>query len=241
MHDLGTLGGRTSVALGINKTDQVVGIASLNDFVNHAFLYDGTMHDLGTLEGMTNSQANVINNKGQIVGESSDPNTIPTNFRAFFYDDEFHDLGTLGGSTSLATAINDKGVVVGYFQIPSGETHAFLYDGSMHDLGSFDDGRTLAYAINKRGQVVGQWIIQNRQGAFLYQEGTLYDLKVLLDSSGDEWTQLMEAAGINDSGQIVGSGAKADGVHAFRLDPISEHEKRHRRSHERDDDEPAQP
>jgi probable HAF family extracellular repeat protein len=239
MHDLGTLGGRTSVALGINKTDQVVGIASLNDFVNHAFLYDGTMHDLGTLEGMTNSQANVINNKGQIVGESSDPNTIPTNFRAFLYDDEFHDLGTLGGSTSLATAIND--LVVGYSQIPSGETHAFLYDGSMHDLGSFDDGRTLAYAINKRGQVVGQWIIQNRQGAFLYQEGALYDLKVLLDSSGDEWTQLMEAAGINDSGQIVGSGAKADGVHAFRLDPISEHEKRHRRSHERDDDEPAQP
>jgi hypothetical protein len=51
----------------------------------------------------------------------------------------------------------------------------------------------------------------------------------------------MEAAGINDSGQIVGSGAKADGVHAFRLDPISEHEKRHRRSHERDDDEPARP
>jgi probable HAF family extracellular repeat protein len=230
MHDVGTLGGSTSEALRINKTDQVVGYARLNDFVSHAFLYDGSIHDLGTLREMTNSQANDINDQGQIVGVSWDSNTVPTNFRAFLYDGTFHDLGTLGGSTSIAAAINNKGVVVGTSQILSGVNHAFLYDGSMHDLGSFADGITFANAINKRGQVVGSWATYDAQGsqkglgAFLYQEGTLYDLMALLDSGGDEWVQLIEAAAINNSGQIVGAGIKTDGVHAFRLDQVCEDE-----------------
>jgi probable HAF family extracellular repeat protein len=190
--------------------------------------YDGTMHDLGTLEGMTNSQANGINNKGQIVGVSSE-NTVPTTFRAFLYDGAslyeraFHDLGTLGGSTSSATAINDKGVVVGESQISSGAQHAFLYDGEMHDLGAFNDGATNAKAINNHGQVVGQWnytVGHTQQiGAFLYDHGTLYDLMKLLDSSGEGWIYLIEATSINKSGQIVGAGVMQDGVHAFRMDP----------------------
>src|SRR5262249_28902691 len=59
--DLGTFGGRGSVAYGINGSGQVVGYANLpGDTVRHAFLYDPTatppMRDLGTLGG-TNSTA----------------------------------------------------------------------------------------------------------------------------------------------------------------------------------------
>ena len=48
--DLGTLGGATSVALGINNLGQVVGGADLATGFRHAFLWDdGVMTDLGTL------------------------------------------------------------------------------------------------------------------------------------------------------------------------------------------------
>jgi probable HAF family extracellular repeat protein len=46
------------------------------------------------------------------------------------------DLGTLGGESSYATAINDRGHVVGSSQTSTGDWHGFLWrDGRMTDLG----------------------------------------------------------------------------------------------------------
>ena len=50
--DLGTLGGGTSAAYGINAAGQVVGESATSGPGTHAFLYSGgTMTDLGTLGG----------------------------------------------------------------------------------------------------------------------------------------------------------------------------------------------
>ena len=81
--DLGTLGGLTSSAYGINDDGQVVGDSYTSGGYDHAFLYSGgTMHDLGTLGGIE-SQAYGINNSGQVVGCSMTSGNTATH--AFLY------------------------------------------------------------------------------------------------------------------------------------------------------------
>ncbi len=47
MSYLGALGGNTSSGSSINDSGQVTGSSGIGDGENHAFLWDGTMHDLG--------------------------------------------------------------------------------------------------------------------------------------------------------------------------------------------------
>jgi probable HAF family extracellular repeat protein len=68
--DLGTLGGRQSMAADLNERGQIVGSSETADAgqFSHAFVWQrGEMVDLGTLGG-TKSHAVAINNNGQIVG-----------------------------------------------------------------------------------------------------------------------------------------------------------------------------
>jgi probable HAF family extracellular repeat protein len=84
------------------------------DLGPHAFIDDGTMHDIGTLGGGS-STAFSINAAGTIVGESTD---AQGSSRAFVYaSGAMVDLNTvtsgLGGSTlTTATAVNDAGQIV---------------------------------------------------------------------------------------------------------------------------------
>jgi probable HAF family extracellular repeat protein len=45
--DIGTLGGSAALANDVNNLGQVVGYSQTIGAIGHAFLYDGTMHDLG--------------------------------------------------------------------------------------------------------------------------------------------------------------------------------------------------
>lgn len=70
--DLGTLGGASSTACGINDLGQVVGKSAIVTGQLRAFLWqNGIITDLGTLPGLSFSEARAVNNRGQVVGDSS--------------------------------------------------------------------------------------------------------------------------------------------------------------------------
>lgn len=145
------VGSGSGSAWAINALGDIVGNSGGSFY--HALL-NGTI-DLGTLGGRS-SDANEINNNGQIVGWS-DINLTSGEYHAFLYENDMMiDLGTLGGTRSIAWGINNNAQVVGYSYNSSGQQHAFLYDnGEMKDLGSPFGGNSNAFAINDIGQIVG--------------------------------------------------------------------------------------
>jgi probable HAF family extracellular repeat protein len=142
-----------------------------------AFLWqDGVMLDLGAKPGVW-SGALATSDKDVVVGWS-DVTPGESMMRAFATrircgtvpDGGLIDLGSLGGSWSQATAVNDKGQVVGTtsFRLPSGSVIGVPFSrdarGDMIDLPLLS-GATFgsALALNERGAVVGSCL--NTRGA----------------------------------------------------------------------------
>ncbi len=155
MTDLGTLGGANSRAIAINDHGQVIGVSdTAATGHHHGFLWqNGRMTDLGTLGGWTSDPV-AINDHGQIVGQSTTRGgTVHALLgEAFLWQDgKMTDLGPLPSHPvchhklavlcesihTVATAINDRGQVVGYSAGAGDNEHAFLWEkGKMTDLGT---------------------------------------------------------------------------------------------------------
>lgn len=125
------------------------------------------------------------------------------------------DLGTLGGSMSGATAINDRGQVIGQSTIApdSFVTHSFFWapGSGMIDVGTLGGTGTEAVALSNTGQVVG-WsdTLAGPRHAFSWtSEGGIVDL-------GTFGGLRSRAAAVNNHGQVVGWSESSDGqLHAF--------------------------
>ena len=195
MRNLGTLGGISSTAYGINNAGQVVGY----DGRMGAFIWDSSngIRELGS----GNWWAAGINESGQVVGATF------LDTQAFIWQNGVRTkLGTLGGDESYGEGINNAGQVVGSAELDEYTKHAFLWkDGSMIDLGvltggSNSDGQndSYAYGINNSNQVVG-WsdTLQGHRHAFLWDSiSGMQDLG--MNGFGSE------AYAINDLGWAVG-------------------------------------
>jgi uncharacterized protein (TIGR03437 family) len=218
MTDIGSLGGGVAGAFGINASGDIVGSSDVRGgATHHAFRYhNGTMIDLGTLGGAV-SDAVGINDSGQIAGGADTAGGGP--YHPFLYGGgTMADVGTLGGTTGHANAINNGGQLAGVSQLAGNAAeHAFLYgNGVMTDLGTLGGATSSASAINGNGDVVGASATASAgQHAFLYRNGTMIDLNTRIPA-GSGWT-LTGASGINDQGQVVGTGIVNGHAHAYLL------------------------
>jgi len=194
LQDLGTLGGAVSLANGINASGQVVGRSSTAGGEIHAFRWtDGTMEDIGPNFGVG---AVFINAQGQVAW------TVPVagGAHAMLWDaGTIVDLGTLGGAYSFATALNDRGQVVGSGRTAGGVDHAFFWsNGVMQDLGTLGGSFSGAVAISANGQVTGMAYYSDREAHAFLWDGHMTDLGALHDFAAS-W-----GVAVNARGDVIG-------------------------------------
>jgi probable HAF family extracellular repeat protein len=210
---LGTLGGDSTRAYGINDAGQVVGYSTTTEEGQwHAFITDSNgadMTDLGTLGGY-DSFAHGINDAGQVVGTADRAEEGPLSY-AFITGPNGVNmtyLGTLGVHDSHAFGINGAGRVVGNSYVGLGR-HAFITGpngADMTDLGTLGGYNSFAYGINDAGQVVGNYFTAEGVHPFITGpdgEG-MVDLNSLVDLP--DGVILTRATGINNNGQVIAVG-----------------------------------
>jgi len=181
--DLGTLGGTSSEAVGVNNRGWMAGSSRLaGDTVLHAALWEGAVQvDLGTLGGPNSvapEAAPQPNERGDVAG-ASDTSTQDPNGEDFCFfgthliclpfvweKGALTALSTLGGNNGEAFEINDRGQVVGTAENATADPTCSTFEpeakpviwenGVIQELPTVSgDLDGVASAINDRGQAVG--------------------------------------------------------------------------------------
>jgi probable HAF family extracellular repeat protein len=234
LRDLGALPGNNSSAVfevngngigaGMSETattDPYTGWPS----DNAVMFKNGQVTNLGTLPGGYESQANDINDLGQVSGFASNGTPDPyslfgwgTQARSFIWQDGvMRDIGTLGGPDAVSTTLNARGQITGqsYTTSTANPTTSiptldpFLWqNGHMRDLGTL--GGTIGFAswLNNAGDIAGVSDLAGDQAyhPFLWNGTKMIDLGTLGGANGfANW--------VNDAGDVAGSADIPDGTH----------------------------
>lgn len=218
--------GFNSYPTGLSSQGDVSGTINTSTGAN-AFLYNGSLTDLGTLGGQI-SFGGGVNDSGQVVGFSSTGSQTPV----FYWNGStMKSLGTLGGtSAKFYEYINNNGQISGNSDI-AGTDEAFYAANSSSSLVAITLGAagssSTAKAMNANGQVVGTSATSTNsyQQAFIYSGGSPVNM-------GTQWSQAetyvgnSDALAVNDAGVAVGQAdVSSTNSHAvmFSLNALSQY------------------
>jgi probable HAF family extracellular repeat protein len=190
--DLGTLGGRNSMANAVNDTGEIVGQSNPADGSYYrATVWNGTTPAELPIAVSGRSAAYDINNRGEIAGNEL------FGFPTLWNGTEAKTLAT-PGNRGYAYAINNQGEVAGRLDLPDG-SRAAIWNGSklteLDAVGTYNSAR----AINDRGQAAGSAGFPSG-----YNHAVLWNGKAATDL-GTLGGHSSFAYAINDRGQVVGS------------------------------------
>jgi probable HAF family extracellular repeat protein len=213
---------------GINDQGQIVGYYRDGHSNFHGFLYSGGSYT--TIDNPNNPQDSVavgINNKGQIVGDYIEPNPSAIGHGYLYSNGTFTTLDVPGSSANQATAINDKGDIVGFYNDSiTGVEHGYFYSHGTYTILDDPEGTfTKPQGINNKDQIVGDYIDSSgHMNGFIYDHGTF---TTITDPLG-QGVETTVVNGINEQGQIVGwyndgtNNGNAS-IHGFVADPVHGH------------------
>jgi len=219
--DLGTLGGASSEAYGLNNRGDVVGGAHSATGAWRAFVYyDGGpgIQDLGVLPGDNTSEARGVNTWGTVAGWSENASGALSLSSTAFTNEAMgplDPLASLDGIYSYAYSINNASQTVGYSQLSDGPYNAVLWNAEGTPL-NLDNGRlggdhSYARDINNTADpaVVGATEISVDRYAFLWKSGAITSLGTLGGAFSEPFA-------VNDFEQVVGLSRDATGtMHGF--------------------------
>lgn len=209
VRDIGTLGGATANTAGLNDAGQVVGRADTGGGASRAFIWSASagMADLGVLPGAAESAAFAINNQGVVAGYSDGvPLTPPLAFR-WSAAGGMRGLGAFtggSGSYSVATALNDAGLIAGNSDANSSDRHAFAWTqaAGMIDIDSFRSRYSAPAAVARDGRIAGYYAVP----------GTDYVNHAFLWSAANGMRDLGTAGGVESFVLAMSPNANIAGV-----------------------------
>ncbi len=207
--DIGTLGGGWSRAAALDDSGRIVGSSAAADGTTHAFLFDGTLRDLGP------GRATAIGATGLTGGADAEQ------YAVVWEDGIRRRLGTRrapdGTAVVAINAANDVAVV--YTTDGAHEQLASVYPGAgtetlLETTNNCCMLWTEAYDANDAGGIVGSHKVGyfgpsvEIMRPFIWQRGSMRDLPVPFDircENHDGHCGRGAAVAINDAGIVVGT------------------------------------
>ncbi len=224
IHSLVSLGGANSAALGIDDSGNIVGWAETSGGAAHAFYFDAasqTLSDLHSDPAWPPSEAAAYDSDlgDEVVGVYTDSSGRSRGFVYSRRDRTFAAINTLGGADSVVFKRN-AARNVGAADVDGEASRAISFDfaSGLIDLGTLGGSQSIAFDINVRRTIVGSAKTADEETrAFIYDADGMRDLNDL--KTDPDW-YLLEAQGINDAGQIAGTGYLNGELRIFLLTPI---------------------